>query len=951
MNQNLHPKTKEFLESVVKGTESSSIFYAYLSTNDDEIKKYITNINNAYVANLPESPDDTNKSDLVYYVGKKISELASRIDPKYAGLVKVELNMNPIEEYLKDKDVNAMSDYELDRIPSQYRLIINKNLKKAIIQLYSSENYIEGILKRYEKDDNALYNKINAIKKRMKPNDDKFEELSAIFIDFKASLEDSLLRILFSRLLNEGLSVEMPLPLKRLISMYNELFNEQGISKSGVCVSVSVRRMRNILHMNLVNFEGFRDFCEVVNDQVFKNQFQLSIEDEADMIFVYTSLMVKVFHDDMESNFKSVFIENCTLYLINRYILNKGKHRYENMYSIIEPILEKSPYTTKFRAEIIKTLATEYGVYSYDIVEISKSMKDKIIEKLKKRGISSDVMAEISNEISIGFSLKDEIIEKLKKHNVPSDVMAKISNDKGDDVFEALERHGVPLDVRYEIGNDFTNEFYDDKRNDIFRTLEKHNVPSEVRYEICEDYSNYVNKKIIVLVKDILRRRYNYSEVMNIFDEDEDITFHKDKLFVSDNDVEKIRKLQKKIEKAKDKNDKKTAKEKLEKLKDKYVKKEKINKLFHNVVFGEFIGSFMNGFDKTTNLYINQICRILSSRDLNGVYKLYLPGTSNPYYHMLSSISVALNWHQFIDFTPYKQYVNDMVVMLKDVEDELNYIKFDEDELKEEEVDEVNFRDAAALIRYTMDDGYDSLEEIFINKRLDRDKDSRTFIKNLYKLFTKMVDVMRRGGMRTLSTNEKKVLTIIHKNSHSVDFDTPTQSRKAIRMFIIDMMYILNMNHAVVEKVKSIDMKPGLIVPSRTSITSYNMSDSNPDEFEYSGHAILLYYNGDGVMHISDPNFIIAVNQPTFSYIYTKPKEINELADVFRIDSLREAVGEAMILGGRDGDGWKWLRRFAVIMMVMVMMVMVIVVIIRQLKSDGKSSRQLNVSEKSSVIL
>ena len=76
---------------------------------------------------------------------------------------------------------------------------------------------------------------------------------------------------------------------------------------------------------------------------------------------------------------------------------------------------------------------------------------------------------------------------------------------------------------------------------------------------------------------------------------------------------------------------------------------------------------------------------------------------------MLSSISVALNWNQFIDFTPYKQYVNDMdlMLMLKSAEDELNLDKIDEEALRKANVDNLTFRDTVALIRYAMRDEFD----------------------------------------------------------------------------------------------------------------------------------------------------------------------------------------------------------------------------------------------------
>ena len=502
MNQKLHPKTKEFLDSVVEGTESGAIFYAYLSTNDDVVKKYITDIDNAYIANQPESLNDTIKTNFVRYVGRKISELATKIDPEYTDFVKLELNT--------------------DQIPSRYRLIIDKDLKNALKQRYS-ETFINVVLKRYEKNGHELYNDIMELKKQMKRNDKGFKEHSATFITFKSGLEKSLLHILFSRLLDEGLCSVMPDSLKKLITMYNKLFNEQGISKSGVCVSVSIRRMRNILRMNLENFEGFRDFCEVANDQIFKNQFQLSIEDEADMIFVYTVLMAKVFHDEMDSTFKSFFIENSTLYLINRYILNKHTPQYETMYSIIVPPLVESPHTVKFRAEIINTL-NEYDVSSRNVVKISKNVKNEMCETLGRGGVPSPEV--IINEISNGVGLKNEI--------------AEISND-------------------------------------IIKTLERHNIPQKITEKICEDYSSYVNKRIIVHVKGILKRRYNYNEVKNVFDTDdkEEITFHKDKLFVSDEDVAKIRRLQKRIRKIKGKTLKDSFEQDLITLKDKYTKEEK----------------------------------------------------------------------------------------------------------------------------------------------------------------------------------------------------------------------------------------------------------------------------------------------------------------------------------------------------------------------------------------
>ena len=224
------------------------------------------------------------------------------------------------------------------------------------------------------------------------------------------------------------------------------------------------------------------------------------------------------------------------------------------------------------------------------------------------------------------------------------------------------------------------------------------------------------------------------------------------------------------------------------------------------------------------------------------------------------------------------------------------------------------------------------MEEIYKYKNLNKAEDRKLFIKDLYKLFTKMLDYMRTGGIK-LTENEEKVHAIIYD---SIIHDDSAQPRKAIRTFITDMMYVLNMNHAVVEKVKRVDMKPGLIIPSRISIRTYRKTNTKPPEFEFSGHAVLLYYNGDRVMHISDPNFKIAANQPTFSYIYTKPEKNEERVDIFRTDSLSEVVGDARVLGGYDGEVRKRLRWFAMIA-VMFIAVMVVVLIIHQLKRNDEN--------------
>lgn len=136
----------------------------------------------------------------------------------------------------------------------------------------------------------TLYENFSIIESLRFKGDDKLKNLTFdydIFVDIKASIENDLLKLLIYNIVND---TPMDGELKAVLMRYLDCFSEQMMSVDGICSAISVKFIRNMLLEDLRINNTFLSMCNKFNSN-FNNQFDLSIKDELDLVFVYVILM------------------------------------------------------------------------------------------------------------------------------------------------------------------------------------------------------------------------------------------------------------------------------------------------------------------------------------------------------------------------------------------------------------------------------------------------------------------------------------------------------------------------------------------------------------------------------------------------------------------------------------------------------------------------------------
>lgn len=224
--------------------------------------------------------------------------------------------------------------------------------------------------------------------------------------------------------------------LLKILKFYLENFTEQNWFTDGICAGLSVKYIRNILLENLEN-DDFKKCCDEANADLFNNKFNVNINDEMDLVFVYMMLM------------KNQLNNNLDLKKYMYYIIDVLK-------SINHPQIFKYPPIQKFH---------NLYQYIYDHEEkissdVNKTFSKFVLIILETRTRMLDLLFDSCSYILHGLDImKKETAGK----NMDKNILVHILDSNINKIYNSMNENKVNIDK-------LTNQIRSNPSEDIDRT-------------------------------------------------------------------------------------------------------------------------------------------------------------------------------------------------------------------------------------------------------------------------------------------------------------------------------------------------------------------------------------------------------------------------------------------------------------------------------------------------